>query len=86
MSDEQKKSEAKDLENPEKLAEILASEPAAQGEAEDVTAEPETVLLAAEIADLKERLLRMGAELDNTRKREPVRGRQFLARHAGSFR
>ena len=79
MSDEQKKSEAKDLENPEKLAEILASEPAAQGEAEDVTAEPETVLLAAEIADLKERLLRMGAELDNTRKRAE---RQDASRYA----
>mgnify|MGYP003626157207 CR=1 FL=1 len=81
MSDEQKKSEAKDLENPEKLAEILASEPAAQGEAEDVTAEPETVLLAAEIADLKERLLRMGAELDNTRKRAE-RERQDASRYA----
>ncbi|PKQ08442.1 MAG: nucleotide exchange factor GrpE [Alphaproteobacteria bacterium HGW-Alphaproteobacteria-12] len=81
MSDEQKKSEAEDLENPEKLAEILADEPAAQGEAEDVAAEPETVLLAAEIADLRERLLRMGAELDNTRKRAE-RERQDASRYA----
>lgn len=81
MSDEQKKSEADDLETPEKLAEILASEPAAQGEAEDVAAEPEAVLLAAEIADLKERLLRMGAELDNTRKRAE-RERQDASRYA----
>jgi len=68
MTEEQKKTEAP--EEAENLAESLAEEPAAQGEAEDAAAAgPDIAALEAENADLKDRLLRAAAEMENTRKR-----------------
>lgn len=53
-----------------KTAETLGAEPARQGEAEDAaTAGPNVSALEAEIADLRDRLLRAAAEMENTRKR-----------------
>ncbi|MEQ8380000.1 nucleotide exchange factor GrpE [Parvibaculum sp.] len=68
MTEEKKKTEAP--EEAENLAESLAEEPAAQGEAEDAAAAgPDIAALEAENADLKDRLLRAAAEMENTRKR-----------------
>ena len=73
MSDE-KKTQGEAPENTQKLAdelaEALASEPAAQGEAEDAAkAGPDIAAIEAENADLRDRLLRAAAEMENTRKR-----------------
>ncbi|MEQ9151490.1 MAG: nucleotide exchange factor GrpE, partial [Parvibaculum sp.] len=68
MTEEKKKTETP--EEAENLAESLAEEPAAQGEAEDAAAAgPDIAALEAENADLKDRLLRAAAEMENTRKR-----------------
>ncbi|MEP0707926.1 MAG: nucleotide exchange factor GrpE [Parvibaculum sp.] len=68
MTEEKKTTETP--EEAENLAESLAEEPAAQGEAEDATtAGPDIAALEAENADLKDRLLRAAAEMENTRKR-----------------
>lgn len=68
MSEETKKDETP--EEAEKLAESLAEEPATQGEAEDAAGSaPNVAALEAENADLKDRLLRAAAEMENTRKR-----------------
>lgn len=87
MSDENKP-EAETPENlqklEEKLAETLASEPAAQGEAEDaVAAEPNVAALETEIADLRNRLLRAAADMENNRKRAE-RERQDAQRYAAA--
>lgn len=73
MSDE-KKTQGEAPENTQKLAdelaEALTSEPAAQGEAEDAAeAGPDIAAIEAENADLRDRLLRAAAEMENTRKR-----------------
>lgn len=68
MTEEKKTTETP--EEAENLAESLAEEPAAQGEAEDAAAAgPDIAALEAENADLKDRLLRAAAEMENTRKR-----------------
>lgn len=85
MSDE-KKPEAETPETlqklEEELAETLASEPAAQGEAEDA-AGPDVAALQAEIADLRNRLLRAAADMENNRKRAE-RERQDAQRYAAA--
>jgi len=85
MTDETNKREA---ETPaaaaEKLAESLAEEPAAQGEAQDAaTGGPDIVAIQAENADLRDRLLRAAAEMENTRKRAE-REKQDAARYANA--
>ncbi len=68
MTEEKKTTETP--EEAENLAESLAEEPASQGEAEDAAAAgPDIAALEAENADLKDRLLRAAAEMENTRKR-----------------
>ncbi|MEQ8282369.1 MAG: nucleotide exchange factor GrpE [Parvibaculum sp.] len=75
MSDENSKPDTGTPETAAKLAETLAAEPARQGEAADaaapgtVEAGPDAAALQTEIADLKDRLLRVAAEMENTRKR-----------------
>ena len=75
MTDENSKPDTGTPETAAKLAETLAAEPARQGEAADaaapetVEAGPDAAALQAEIADLKDRLLRVAAEMENTRKR-----------------
>ena len=68
MNDETKKTEIP--EEAEKLAESLAAEPAGEGEGADpAAAVPDIAALQAENADLRDRLLRAAAEMENTRKR-----------------
>ncbi|MEQ8326012.1 MAG: nucleotide exchange factor GrpE [Parvibaculum sp.] len=68
MTEEKKTTETPEA--AENLAESLAEEPASQGEAEDAAAAgPDIAALEAENADLKDRLLRAAAEMENTRKR-----------------
>lgn len=74
MSDEKNKNQAETPETAENLAETLAAEPAGQGEAHDAAGPdaangPDVAALEAEIAELKDRLLRIAAEMENTRKR-----------------
>lgn len=85
MTDETNKPEAETpAEAAEKLAESLAEEPAAQGEAQDAaTGGPDIVAIQAENADLRDRLLRAAAEMENTRKRAE-REKQDAARYANA--
>ncbi|MDZ4381025.1 MAG: nucleotide exchange factor GrpE [Parvibaculum sp.] len=85
MTDETNKTETETpAEAAEKLAESLAGEPAAQGEAEDAAAGgPDVAAILAENADLRDRLLRAAAEMENTRKRAE-REKQDAARYANA--
>jgi molecular chaperone GrpE len=88
MSDENSKIEPETPETAAKLAETLAAEPARQGEAADAAAPdaatvPDVAALEAEIADLKDRLLRVAAEMENTRKRAE-RDRADATRYAAA--
>ncbi|MEX0840563.1 MAG: nucleotide exchange factor GrpE [Parvibaculum sp.] len=84
MSDENSKIDPETPETAAKLAEILAAEPARQGEAEpDAAAGPDVAALEAEIAELKDRLLRVAAEMENTRKRAE-RDRADATRYAAA--
>ncbi|MBX3506990.1 MAG: nucleotide exchange factor GrpE [Parvibaculum sp.] len=85
MTDETKKQENEAAEAPaEELAETLASEPAAQGEAApEAVAGPDIAAIEAENADLRDRLLRAAAEMENTRKRAE-REKQDAARYANA--
>lgn len=85
MTDETNKPEAETpAEAAENLAESLAEEPAAQGEAQDAAASgPDIAALQAENADLRDRLLRAAAEMENTRKRAE-REKQDAARYANA--
>ncbi|MDP2125555.1 MAG: nucleotide exchange factor GrpE [Parvibaculum sp.] len=75
MSDENSKPDTGTPETAAKLAESLAAEPARQGEAADAAAPDaaetgaDVAALETEIAELKDRLLRVAAEMENTRKR-----------------
>lgn len=85
MTDEKNKTEAETpAEAAENLAESLAEEPAAQGEAQDAAASgPDVAAIHAENADLRDRLLRAAAEMENTRKRAE-REKQDAARYANA--
>lgn len=85
MTDETKKQETEAAEAPaEELAETLANEPAAQGEAApESVAGPDIAAIEAENADLRDRLLRAAAEMENTRKRAE-REKQDAARYANA--
>ncbi|GMV60845.1 MAG: hypothetical protein AMXMBFR74_00140 [Parvibaculum sp.] len=85
MTDETNKPEAETpAEAAENLAESLAEEPAAQGEAQDAAASgPDIAAIQAENADLRDRLLRAAAEMENTRKRAE-REKQDAARYANA--
>ncbi len=89
MTDEKNKPEAETPAEPaETLAEELSEEPAAQGEAQDpaqnsAMSEPDIAAIQAENADLRDRLLRAAAEMENTRKRAE-REKQDAARYANA--
>ncbi|MEP5367995.1 MAG: nucleotide exchange factor GrpE, partial [Parvibaculum sp.] len=71
MTDEKNKPEAETSAEPaETLAEELSEEPAAQGEAQDpaqnsAMSGPDIAATQAENADLRDRLLRAAAEMEN---------------------
>lgn len=70
MTEETKKQDTEAAEAAEALAETLKEEPAAQGEAAaEAVAGPDIAAIEAENADLRDRLLRAAAEMENTRKR-----------------
>jgi molecular chaperone GrpE len=89
MTDEKNKPEAETLAEPaETLAEELSEEPAVLGEAQDpaqnsAMSEPDIAAIQAENADLRDRLLRAAAEMENTRKRAE-REKQDAARYANA--
>ncbi|MEP2828555.1 nucleotide exchange factor GrpE [Parvibaculum sp.] len=89
MTDEKNKPEAETSAEPaETLAEELSEEPAAQGEAQDpaqnsAMSGPDIAAIQAENADLRDRLLRAAAEMENTRKRAE-REKQDAARYANA--
>lgn len=85
MTDEKNKPEAETpAEAAETLAESLSEEPAAQGEANDAATDgPDVAAIQAENADLRDRLLRAAAEMENTRKRAE-REKQDAARYANA--
>lgn len=69
-------------ENAEAVARTLAEEPAAQGEVQDAPT-VDVAAIQAENADLRDRLLRAAAEMENTRKRAE-REKQDAARYANA--
>lgn len=84
MTEETKKQDAEAPEAAEALAETLKEEPAAQGEAApEAVAGPDIAAIEAENADLRDRLLRAAAEMENTRKRAE-REKQDAARYANA--
>src|SRR5690606_28830572 len=84
MTDETKKQDTGAQEAAEELAETLKEEPAAQGEAApDAVAGPDIAAIEAENADLRDRLLRAAAEMENTRKRAE-REKQDAVRYANA--
>lgn len=84
MTDETKKQDTEAQEAAEELAETLKEEPAEQGEAAaEAVAGPDIAAIEAENADLRDRLLRAAAEMENTRKRAE-REKQDAARYANA--
>lgn len=80
MTDENKTPETEAPESVESTAQTLNEEPAAQGEAAEAPA-VDVAALQAENADLRDRLLRAAAEMENTRKRAE-RDKQDASRYA----
>lgn len=80
MTDENKTPETEAPESAESTAQTLNEEPAAQGEAAEAP-EVDVAALQAENADLRDRLLRAAAEMENTRKRAE-RDKQDASRYA----
>lgn len=80
MTDENKTPETEEPEGAESTAQTLNEEPAAQGEAAEAP-EVDVAALQAENADLRDRLLRAAAEMENTRKRAE-RDKQDASRYA----
>ncbi len=80
MTDENKTPETEAPEGAESTAQTLNEEPAAQGEAAEAP-EVDVAALQAENADLRDRLLRAAAEMENTRKRAE-RDKQDASRYA----
>jgi molecular chaperone GrpE len=78
-------SEPKATDEAVETAETLNAEPAAQGEAAEAAPNPEAVVavLKAEVSDLRDRLLRAAAEMENTRKRAE-RDKQDATRYAAA--
>ncbi|MDO8837527.1 MAG: nucleotide exchange factor GrpE [Parvibaculum sp.] len=84
MSDENSKPDTGTPETAAKLAESLAAEPARQGEAADAAETgADVAALETEIAELKDRLLRVAAEMENARKRAE-RDRADATRYAAA--
>lgn len=84
MSDENSKPDTGTPETAAKLAETLAAEPARQGEAADAAETgADVAALETEIAELKDRLLRVAAEMENARKRAE-RDRADATRYAAA--
>ena len=84
MTDETKKQDTEVQDAAEAPAEALKEEPSTEGEAApEAAAGPDIAAIEAENADLRDRLLRAAAEMENTRKRAE-REKQDAARYANA--